>query len=194
MSEFDELERTADGRFRVGIVLDDYPDAPFDDGASPVLELSWRGTRWIARDVEHGTYRFDPYVLESFVRAYAVSLELLHRYARITLGATTFDYCDTRDCVYVTCDPAEWRESVGAPEGAASLAEWRAYVEGDVWGIVVQRRTVWTSDDGRTCESWDTVNSLWGFYGLDSQRDYVESTARELLESAAADWHDGVTL
>ncbi len=44
MSEYSEtLETTKDGRFRVRLVLDNYPSEPYDDGQSPLLQISRTG-------------------------------------------------------------------------------------------------------------------------------------------------------
>lgn len=69
------------------------------------------------------------------------------------------------------------REKVGAPlEGIAENAmhdfnQWKAWVEGDVYGYVVK-----TSDERESC---------WGFYG---DLDYVRKEAREEAERLGAEW------
>lgn len=43
----------------------------------------------------------------------------------------------------------------------------RAWIEGQVYGWVLEKETVWTNEDGRTRTTWEDEDSCWGYYGLD---------------------------
>lgn len=49
-------------------------------------------------------------------------------------------------------------------------------------GYVIQERTTWRTDDGRNMDTWETVDSCWGFYGWD----YAEQTARDTFRDVFA--------
>jgi hypothetical protein len=63
--------------------------------------------------------------------------------------------------------------------------EWRAWADGDMYGVVVENRhtgtTVWDDGGIDEVEQWRQVDSLWGLYG----HDYAADTARELLTDHA---------
>jgi hypothetical protein len=63
----------------------------------------------------------------------------------------------------------------------AELNEWRAYVEGDVWGYVVERKVDLSMTDCDVIESWEEVDSCWGFYG----EEWAEQAAVEALDDEA---------
>jgi hypothetical protein len=58
--------------------------------------------------------------------------------------------------------------------------EVRAWQDGDVWGYVIEERIGWVRADGsaETMETWETVDSCFGFYG----REWAERSAREAFE------------
>ena len=77
--------------------------------------------------------------------------------------------------------------------GKADLDEWRAYVEGDTYGVMVEvKPTVDVDDDdGRTDpysgdvshDGWtETDGTCWGFYG----QSYAEESARDELAAEVA--------
>lgn len=181
---------TSDGEYRVRVTRDEDPSQPYDDGGSPILRReysSWRGV-WTAEQMVMTTsYRLHPSICEAFER-FGRDLDTWERYCRIFHGATSFAYYTTRGGdMFVTLDPAEWREEVGAPEGSANLDEWRAYCEGDVFGYTVERRVreycevrTLAGEELRASArfAWEHVDSCWGFYGLK----WAQEAALEALE------------
>jgi hypothetical protein len=195
MSYEEILETAPDGRFRVKLVLDDYPDEPYDDGQSPLMRIDRDG-----RDTAHvmATGRpldADSYVEEAVARwggPYSRDWPLVEKYLRAYHGVTKIETWHSGSYWYVTYDPAAWREYVGAPEGSVDMSEYRAYCEGDVWGWVVEKRVTWHADDDRDdMDTWEPVDSCWGYYGrYGANGEYLEQCARDALESAVEDAAD----
>lgn len=188
MHDDDAIDTTNSGEYRVRLVLDNDPEAPYDVGSSPILSRAWDRWRYRADQVTSVTsYK----VADGIVDALHVwgDCEKFRRYCRIFHGVTAFRAYTGRDGTeYLTLDPADWREKVGAPAGSISLEEWIAYLEGDVWGWVVERRetleSVWRNTAGEVTfasesEDWTEVDSCWGYYG----RKYAEEAALEALDS-----------
>lgn len=70
-----------------------------------------------------------------------------------------------------------------------SRKEYRAWAEGDAWGVVVEKRVHWTTDDEDMDDSerdtWEEVESVWGFIGSE----YAETEARAMLADQPPDEH-----
>jgi len=109
------LETSNDGRFRVRLVLDEFADEPYDDGASPLLRLEYRhGYR--AEHVMTGSRPADADgCVEAAAERWGTDFELLEKYLRAYHGATKVETWHSGDYWYVTYDPAAWREWAGAP-------------------------------------------------------------------------------
>jgi hypothetical protein len=161
---------------RVVLFDDPDPDAPYDDGSSPLLRLYSFRNDWRAEQVTEVTsYVVHPRIVEALAR-WARDSSLFERYCRIFHGATTFQYWDS----FVSLDPADWREKVGAPAGSVSTKEWRAYIDGDVYGIAEQEVVTVTAtnqsgEEVSRRQDWLTTDSVWGFYGYE----YAVEAARE---------------
>ena len=178
------------GDLRVRLVRDDYPDEPYDDGHSPILRLyplrSWGGWRADHIDTIGGHTPAGIGEIVTAAEKWAGNPDLFGRYLRMFHGTTEVQWYDGRqdgaDYVYVTFDTADWREHHQiAPEQreVIDMSEWRAYCEGDVYGYVIEQRTTWRRDGStETRQSWETVDSCWGFYG----NQYAEQAAREAFE------------
>lgn len=78
----------------------------------------------------------------------------------------------------------DWTDSA---EGArtyvdAMLSEYQNWANGEVYGVIIEKRVTWASEDGETMDTWeDTGESVWGFIGLD----HAEAEADEMLKYAA---------
>jgi len=196
MSYEDILETSEDGRFRVKLVADPYPDEPYDDGQSPLMRLDYTGYGWKAEHVM-ATGRpldADEYV-EAAAQRWGSDFRLLEKYLRAYHGVTKVETWHSGSYWYVTYDPAWWREHVGAPEGSVDMSEYRAWCEGDVWGYVVEENVTWHADDPDygDMSTWEHVDSCWGFYGSDGANGrYLRQTALEALMDAQIDAHGGV--
>jgi hypothetical protein len=148
MSHEEILETSENGRFRVKLVLDEYPDEPYDDGQSPLMRLDYTSSGWRAEHIM-ATGRpldADSYVEEAVAR-WGSDFRLLEKYLRAYFGVTKIETWHSGSYWYITYDPASWREHVGAPEGSVDMSEYRAWCEGDVWGYVVEKRVTWHASD-----------------------------------------------
>lgn len=180
----DEVLETR-GKLRVRLVLDEYPEKPYDDGRSPIIRLDYL-SGWRAEAVSDiGGYV--PAAIDSITAAAARwggEPDLFERYLRIFHGTTEVEWYDRRGgggSVYVTFDTTDWREHHGINDGrtgAIDIGEWRAWCEGDVYGYVVEELATWRRTDnesGDERQTWEERESLWGLYG----REYAEQSARE---------------
>lgn len=172
------------GTRRVRVVLAEAPDRPYNDGSSPVVKFSVSG-RKVEQSGPDTSYALDDGILEAFSR-WADRTEMAERYCRIWHGAAAFGYVDGDRCTYVTLDPADWRESVGAEPGSIDLTEWRAYLEGEVYGVILEERGTTARLDARGRPlpgtervEWFELDSVWGYYGYD----FAIQSAREVRES-----------
>jgi hypothetical protein len=183
------------GDLRVRLVLDDCADEPYDGGRSPILRLyplrSWGG--WRAEYIDSiGAYT--PAAADHIMTAaqkWAADPDLFERYLRMFHGTTTVQWYDGRrgggDFVYVTFDTADWRAHYDLSDHIAALvdlSDWRAYCEGDVYGYIVEQRATWqrTNPAGEvvdTRETWEPVDSYWGFYG----HQYAETAGRSAFDA-----------
>jgi hypothetical protein len=176
----------------VVLIADEYPDEPYDDGQSPLLRLDINGYR--GNRAEHvmatGRPLDDDARIEQAAERWGSDFRLLEKYLRACYGVTKVETWHSGSYWYVTYDPAAWREHVGAPAGSVDMSEYRAYCEGDVWGYAVERRVTWKpvdapADDDVTMQTWETVDSCFGFYGSDGANgEYLRETALEAFESA----------
>ena len=193
-----EVLEERDG-YRVRLEQDPYAEEPYDEGSSPVLRLELLGyvsgsSRYGAKHVDSGKWKRDKidsaveYAAERLAGRYdkVDTLVMLERYLRALFGVTKVEAYESGDYLYVAYDPAAWREEVGAPEGSVSLAEYKAWVEGDVWSWVIEKQVTWTSDDwwpGTTeyakKNTWEVVDSCASYYGSA----WAEESAREAFEA-----------
>jgi hypothetical protein len=168
---------------RINIVGDMDPSEPYDDGGSPLFRISYSsfGTGWSVEQVQNVTsykaYADLIQAIGSCLRRWSGQEELRDRYLSIWFGVTAVETWHSGQCLYLTCDPADWREKVGAQPGSISLAEWQAYCLGDVYGVVPEEEVEWRSGKGETKTIWESDGSLdgcWGFYGIQAAREYAE--------------------
>lgn len=175
--------------YRARIVHDVDPSAPYDDGAAPIVRVEYRHG-WTAVQVTEGTsYVLDPSIVAAAER-FGKDVDTFTRYARIFHGVTRIDSYSSREgATFLALDPADWREEVGASVEAIAaqddlLGEYRAYLEGDTYGVIVEKRETWRNvDSSEEREDWTEVESLWGFYG--DADGYVSDRAREMIAEAA---------
>ncbi|WIM95792.1 hypothetical protein ACTOB_007926 [Actinoplanes oblitus] len=183
------------GDLRVRLAHDGCAAEPYFEGRSPILRLypsrSWGG--WRGEYIDSiGAYT--PTAADDILTAaekWAGGPDLFERYLRMFHGTTAVEWYDGRpgggDFVYVTFDTAGWRARYDLPDdvaGIVDLSEWRAYCEGDVYGYVVEERATWQRTNGagevaETRETWEPVDSCWGFYG----HQYAETAGRSVLDA-----------
>lgn len=189
-----EVLKEADG-YRVVLMLDDAPEEPDDDGANPILRIDTGGAYNYAKAVHvdkgHMRPRDGDERVEEFARHLfsthrnARALAILERALKYARGVTKVVTYWSDSYWYAAYDSAAFREAVGADEGGTDLTEYKAWIEGDVWGYSVEKQVRWRAleraYDGspgypdRT--SWEPVEDeeCWGYYG----HEYAEEAALE---------------
>lgn len=173
-------------RYRVNLSLDIDGNAPYNDGGTPIIALDFYDHKggWEAVQIDQITgYELDSDILAACGRCAAGSgLDIFERWLRVNYGITSLiTYRDRHGTLYISFDPADWRDEMGIDDEyakthpVADMTEWIAYVNGDVWGLLIEEKVEWSSPEGLTMSTWEHVDSLWGLYG----REYAEATALE---------------
>jgi hypothetical protein len=175
------LATSDDGNLRVTIAQDDDPMNPrtdYDNLASMiVVSQDWD------MDKDPGPLGWVWKRLASRYRTQE-AVALFMRYARIYHGATVVEhrpYNGPWSIFYLTREVADGPD--GTPDPAAyvagEIATWDQYLEGDIYGYVLEERVIWRADGRPSRESWEVVDSCWGFYG----REDVASEARAVFRA-----------
>lgn len=188
MPDYDVLETSSDGNYRVRLVQDDDSDQP--GGSGPLIlrveNYRYRGcVKVLAGDYGTGEAEAVTRALEYFGGPNRDTFKLFEKWARAYLGTKYIDtwYSDSYRGWYVALDSAAWREMAGVSDDyvrtpgseGSFLAEWEAWATGDVWGYVVEKRVrelTLTYDPATANElhrtetdAWEEIESSWGFYG-----------------------------
>lgn len=169
-----DQEIVTDDRYpgwRARIVADIEAGQPWGDALAPALlvergHVQWASEVYQSKDADRilqAWRRLDPQVFE--------------RYLRLAHGTTAIEQISERNLIVITFDTAGYREHVGI-SGPANLrgeyTDWRAWLDGDVYGVVIEHHTA--------ASCWIHHDALYGLYGWP----YAEAQARELLTEAAA--------
>lgn len=179
--DVDVIWESEDGQQRIVISYDEYPTTPYDDGSTPILAIYPWGE--VAQIEERTSYVVDPETIRTLRRCNELSdgQDLFERWLRIFHGTTSVEWYVNGN-FYVTFDTADWRESVGLADEVlaqdrqlASMDEWIAYCEGEVFIGRLEAKGTWTRQDYRADgsvtetvgELWDTVDVIGGFYGYE---------------------------
>lgn len=182
MSDGEVLETSADGQFRVRIVPDsDSPNPREDyDHAAHALTVNDYG-RYVPVDADGGP------LADAFDRLDTLDADM--HVTLFTLWARIF-----HAAVVVESKPYEGAHAVWYMTGAeiadqgitdpklvinGEITEYRQWADGDVYGYVVEELTGWTNDDDaeKTMQTWEEVDSCWGYYGYE----YASSEAKSAL-------------
>lgn len=196
MTEWTETIAESDG-YRVRLELDDSPEFPYNDGATPILRIG--GDYYSHGDAEEMNKQAAEFGdawdrLSHVARNNAHHREIFERYVRIFHGATKVQYWNegvSNEYGYVAFDTAAWRESMGitdleALEAEDLLSEVRSWATGDVYGYIVEKQLHYTKtyledpDYNEEDTEWVDVDdgACWGFYG----HEWAEQAARQALE------------
>jgi hypothetical protein len=203
----------ADGRqYRVRVELDDGADMPYDDGSVPLWRVEYRGIGWRAEQVEMTSFDASDVALGDAVAKFggpaygltrygAPTEPLVERWLKAFHGSTVVETWHSGDAWYLAADTARWREAMGVtPEQireeaqrGSLMAEYQAWVQGQVYGYVVERKaveyTVVTDPNSgavigtRREETWVEVEdgSVWGLYGYEWATRAAEEALAEHL-------------
>jgi hypothetical protein len=188
---YEDVITEQDG-YRVVIEADEYPEPPYFEGGAPVLRIE--PSSYGARSVEHidaGTdNRTSDARIEEAVRHWSThpgegGWFLFEKYLRAFYGVKHIETFYSGDYWYVAYDPTDEITRLGLEAAEAthekwvrtSLAEYDAWVNGDVHVVVTQKLVHWTSDRGTERDAWEVVDSIGGFYGYDAAKEYAENYA-----------------
>jgi hypothetical protein len=173
-------------RWRARLVHDEDAGEPDGDALAPALLVTARGRPRFATGV---------YVPERAGQIVAAWTRLddrdrFGRYLRICHGVTAVAVATSADLDVVVFDTADFRRHVGITTRPADLsgeaAEWQAWLDGDVYGVVVERRhngtTTWDDDTVTATSAWREVDAVWGVFG----HEYAHEYAVDLLHDHAA--------
>ena len=155
--------------WRARLIVDDHAGQPWGDALAPALLIERYRYARMASEV------YQPKHAERILDAWSeLDGPVFERYLRLVHGATAISHGTSQDYTVVAFDTAEYRAHAGIT-GAGDLTgevhEWRAWLDGDVYGVVVEQHT-------KHC--WTTHDSLWGLYGYD----YATSQAQTMLTAA----------
>lgn len=175
------------GQYRASIILDDDAQAPDWDGMYPTLQIDGHYSHSVDALLGDDAEDFAP-ILSHFYETASQPLEAFERYLRIFHGTTQFAAHNTRlsrEYGYVAFDTAKWREKHGVDAEQVKeenlLADVIAWVDGDVWGVRVEKVVHWYTQDeeieDQDRSDWEELDSVWGYYG----RDNAEQEARDML-------------
>ena len=177
MSDVEVVETR--GQYRAVIGYDEYPSKPDGDFFGSVI--------WIDRDgrsdlMAHA-YSHPPedFGLGNLWEHYR-DMSKVERYLRIYEGIVGFDYFDTQDGKYVNVvtpkdleiwgyDSVEaYRQASGHEDPShGNLDEWRAYVDGEVFFVRVEKNVTWSADDEdfEDRDEWTEIDDtqVYGYYG-----------------------------
>jgi hypothetical protein len=190
----------ADGRtYRVRLELDEGADMPYDDGSVPLWRIDYKHYSWRAEQVEMTSFDASDVALGEAVARFGGPTEpLVERWLTAFHGATVVETWHSGDAWYLAADTATWREAMGITpelireeaERGSLMAEYQAWVQGSVYGYVVERKavqyTVVTETSGevigtRREETWVEVDdgSVWGLYGYEWATQAAEEALTE---------------
>ena len=180
------LDGIPDG-WRVTIQVDTDPINPREMNDDPVHVLTVPSREYIDVDQDAGPWAGIWRALISR-QGWKRAIEIVQRWARLN-GHHVYDHAPARGARslwYLTReDAADWGDPGAALQAYAR--EYEAWAEGEVFGWVIERLVTWhrVDDPNITRDEWETVESVWGFYGW-SELEYVEQEARAALAHLTA--------
>lgn len=177
------IATSENGRYRLTLEQDMYPESPDYDGQGYVFALDYRFTGpTVVECLSEPTG--DPWTpeiadaLSSAVNRWDLESDNTRRYLAMFHDVVSMDTYHQRSggqfVMLVTnamCD--EWGVPVGAPyrRETADLHDWKALDEGDVYAYAIEELVMWHADGREDEERWETLDSCAGFYGYDYARE-----------------------
>ena len=189
------LETSDDGARRVLLQQDTCAYEPENEYDAYVLDVDYWAS--LHHTELRGAPTGDPFAedVRAGVQAALVrwgnDWDRIERYLRMFHDALAVDFYVRRDggrlIGVVTSQHVKlWgcsEEYARSMDAQSIMGDWIAYVEGDVYGYVVQERARWMREDSdEVRDTWEDVESCWGFYG----REYAEDSAREALAGVSS--------
>lgn len=172
------IETSGNGMYRVRLEVDRDPSNPrTDQDCNLANVITPKGQRFIDVDKDGGPLQdewdrlFDFYDKDKAIRVFT-------RWAR-TFHGTTIAEKRPNDGAwslwYVMPDNLSETTATAQEVIETEFGEYRAWAEGDVYGVIVEKSVEWASEDGDEATAWETVDACWGCIGHECAR----STARE---------------
>ena len=197
----DLIERNG---YRAVLTLDESPQEPEDCGAVPQFTAyynhGWNvGCEQNASDLPDTAFVLLK-VWEEMDDRFDNGDEVFARWCRIVYGVDYVrvtdhhGYSQGSEFKLFEVAGVAWLDGIGWTKSKAEFAEMHesykeapelvSYVNGDVWGIVIEKanRYVNTEDPEDVLETWDEVDACWGFYG-ESDTPYFLEEAESMLKS-----------
>lgn len=201
-----EILTERDG-YRAVLTLDETPTEPENCGAVPQFTVYYDHGRWTVGCQQNAGELPDN--AHNLLQAW-VSLRYRHdntdadtdalfeRYCRIVYGVDYVritdhhGYSQGDEIKLFEVAGVAWLDGIGWDKSKAEFAEMHesytdrpelvSYVFGDVWGIVIQKATRYVNveDPEDVRETWNDVESCWGFYG-ESDTPYFKEEAERML-------------
>lgn len=168
------LATSTDGTQRVVLIHDTDPIQPDGDVYAPIIKVDINAFEIDAFAVTEGSEKYSEAFkrLETSFSRFQI-VNVFKRYLRIFHGTrkvTTYGPNNYTDYMYIGFDTDEWAEEVGCDDDHRehdTLSDHRAWLEGDTYGIKLQKlETGACGHEG--CEEhtgWVEEESVWGFYG-----------------------------
>ena len=157
--------------WRARIVGDEEAGQPWGDALAPALLVERHRANW-------ATEVYQPQHAERILAAWHhLDGDVFERYLRLAHGTTAIQHVTGQDLTVIIFDTADYRAHTGLTNRCDLTGEhdeWRAWLDGDVYGVIVERHTAadcWTGDD-----------ALFGLYG----RQYAHGQATAMLAEAIA--------
>jgi hypothetical protein len=183
----DPVDIITDGRrpaLRVLICRDADLDQPWGDTLAPALLVDHRrGHTRLAGDV------FQPAGGGRIEAAYERfnDPDRFERLLRQRYGTTAIAWVDTPGMTVVVFDTTDYRRhagDVGQADVTAEQHQWRAWIDGDVYGIIVQHRV--DGPPAPACghdppDSWVELGHRRGFYGLPAARQCAQHLLQDRI-------------
>lgn len=176
-----------DGNYRVRLVPDDYPENPRKEFNHLATMVCFYSRYDLGDKHSYSSSEFIEEILEEHKPdgVWMLPLYLVdHGCLTISTGNSMFQACDSEGwdwgcigCIFVS--KVAIREEFGdLPSGKlqekaialleSEVREYRQYLEGDVWGWVVEKKC-------GECGKWKQEDSCFGYYGLEFAKTEAES-------------------
>jgi hypothetical protein len=158
--------------WRARLVVDEDFGQPWGDALAPALLIEHRRHAVLASEV----YR--PKDADRIMAAWRHlgGGATFERHLRLVYGTTAISHVTGQDFTVIIFDTGEHRAHAGITgdcDLTGEVHEWRAWLDGDVYGVIVEQHTA--------TGCWIGHDSLWGLYGYD----YASSEAATMLAATA---------
>lgn len=198
----DLIERNG---YRAVLTLDESPQEPEDCGAVPQFTVYYGHGRWTVGCEQNASDLPDTaknllQAWEEFNDRFDNGDEVFARWCRIVYGVDYVrvtdhhGYSQGSEFKLFEVAGVAWLDGIGWTKSKAEFAEMHesykgapelvSYVNGDVWGIVIEKanRYVNTEDPEDVLETWDEVDACWGFYGESDTPYFLEEAERMITD------------